>query len=496
MTDAFDALPPLEPTLLVATFSTDGRSLFQNDAWRDTFGSACGGGAEWQCLADDDQERAAQYVQEAASGSLVTNRVFDVAVRGRDEPLPVLLNFLPIHLPEPGTRREVQAVAITGEVLAEPTSWTQSQTQRNRLETLGRMTMGIAHDFNNLLSGILGYTELLKTHAAAEPSLAEPLRTIEQAALDGAALVRKIQQYIRQEKQTHFEPIDLPGLIRDCIALTRPYWYNEPRRQGIAIHAEERFEPVPPVTGDPTELREVFINLILNAVQAMPQGGTLTFTTRRQADGGVLACVQDTGTGMPESVRTRIFEPLFTTKGERGTGMGLAVSYGIIQEHEGAIAVRSEPGAGTTFEITLPPAEAAAPAEAPAAQRSATAKARILVVDDEPMVRGILAKLLALKGHTVVQAPSGAEGLAAAEAETFDVVFTDHGMPEMNGRQFARALRSRFPVLPIVLLTGDTEVGEAGDDVNVVLAKPFKIDELEATIQELLKRKGGGAGSE
>lgn len=487
MPNEFEALPPVEPELLVATFSPDGQAVFQNDAWHDTFGA----GEAWARLTHEDRTRAAQYVQEAASGLLVTSQIFQVDVPGYDEPLPVLLNFVPIHLPGDGKQRAAKAVAITGEVLTQPSTWTQSQTQRNRLETLGRMTMGIAHDFNNLLSGILGYTELLKSYADTDASLAEPLRTIEQAALDGAALIRKIQQYIRQEKQTHFEALDLPVLLQDCIALTRPYWYNEPRRQGIAIDTVQDFEPVPPVMGSPTELREVFINLILNAVQAMPKGGTITFRTRRQPD-GVLVQVQDTGIGMSENVRKRIFEPLFSTKGERGNGMGLAVSYGIIQEHEGTITVHSTPGVGTRFDLTLPPAETAVPAEAPSVGRPAGTQARILVVDDEKMVRGILGKLLTLKGHQVVQAASGAEGLAILENETFDLVFTDHGMPEMNGRQFARAVRQRYPDLPIVLLTGDTEVGEAGDDVNEVIPKPFKIDELEATIQKLLRERAEG----
>lgn len=479
---------PLTPELLVATFAPSGEVAFRNAAWEATFGAS---EEPWSRLAAEDRRQAAECLAEAARGLLVTNQVFPVPTRGREEPLPLLLHFLPVPLPGRAGEPAVQAVTVTGEVLAEPESWTASQTYRHRMETLGRMTMGIAHDFNNLLSGILGYAELMKNQLREDriedaAGFADYLRTVEQAALDGAALVRRIQQYIRQEKQTHHGPVDLPTLIEDAVTLTRPYWYNEPRRQGIAIEVERDLQPVPPVLGSDTELREVLINLILNAVQAMPEGGTITLQTRHEPGQGVRIRVADTGTGMSERVRARIFEPLFTTKGEHGTGMGLAVSYGILQEHEGTITVASDPGRGTRFDLLLPSAEGAVAGTPEAAAEAPGRKARILVVDDEQMVRSVLTKLLSLRGHTIRQAASGAEALSIAETEPFDLVFTDHGMPEMNGRQLARALRRRYPDLPIVLLTGDTEAGEVDQDVDVVLTKPFKLDQLETTIQSLI----------
>jgi signal transduction histidine kinase/CheY-like chemotaxis protein len=419
----------------------------------------------------------------------VTNQIVMLTVPGRDEPLPVLLNFLPVHVRDEHDEPRVRAVTVTGEVLAEPASWTENQTQRHRMETLGRMTMGIAHDFNNLLSGILGYTELMRSEAAERESderLASHLRTVEQAALDGAALVRKIQQYIREEKEKRYESVNVNVMIEDCIAFTKPYWYNEPRRQGIAIEVDTDLRADVPVSGAPAELREVFINLILNAVQAMPFGGRISFSTRHEPERGVTIVVRDTGTGMSEDVRQRIFEPLFTTKGQHGTGMGLAVSYGIIQEHEGSISVESAPNEGTTFLIVLPPAEAVVEVGLDSRESAPQRSARILVVDDETMVRSVLSKLLTLKGHQVTVAASGAEAIVLMESEEFDVVFTDHGMPEMSGRQLAKALRRRFPSLPIVLLTGDTDAGKADEDVNVVLSKPFMIDDLNATIQDLI----------
>jgi two-component system, cell cycle sensor histidine kinase and response regulator CckA len=486
MADEPITFPPVDAELLVATFVAPRQTTYRNDVWTATLGEEA---LPWTRLESDDQHQAEQCVAEAASGSLVLNQVFPVELPDRDEPVPVLLSFLPVIVPDSDGRPDVRAVTVSGEVLAEPHSWTLRQTRRHRMETLGRMTMGIAHDFNNLLSGILGYTELMKSLLPgdeAEAPFRDHLRTIEQAALDGASLVRKIQQYIRQEKQKRFESVDLPTLMRDCATLTRPYWYNEPRRQGIAIDAEMDLEDVPPVNGSAPELREVFINMILNAVQAMPNGGKLSLGCRYMPDRGVVVTVSDTGVGMSESVRDRIFEPLFTTKGEHGSGMGLAVSYGILQEHEATVSVDSRPLQGARFELVFPPADEAAQEPLVEAIPSPGASARVLIVDDERMVRSVLTKLLHLKGHTVCQASSGAEALAIAATEPLDIVFTDLGMPEMNGRQLAVALRERNPALPIVLLTGDTNTGTPDAFIDAVIAKPFRLDELEAAIRRFV----------
>ena len=369
----------------------------------------------------------------------------------------------------------------------------RTQTQRDRMETLGRMTMGIAHDFNNLLGSILSHTELIKnTYLDAVPVviLNEYLRTIERASLDGAALVQKIQQYIRREEQVRFEPLDLPSLVEDCLQLTKPYWYNEPRRKGISIETELKTRgKVPLVMGAAAELREVLVNLILNALQAMPKGGKLLFEVYFERERGVVVTVADTGMGMPEFVRKRIFEPLFTTKGEHGTGMGLAVSYGVIQKHDGSITVASEVGEGTRFTIIIPPAASEEKEDASEHAEGGTKQACVLAVDDEAGLRKALVKLLSLKGHEARQAGSGHEALTMLETgDDFacNLVITDHGMPEMNGRQLAREIRQRFPGLRIILLTGDTEVGEADADVDVIMSKPFRIDDLEAVIQRLL----------
>ena len=482
----------LEPELIVATFRSPGERISFNPAWESVFGAAEN---IWERLPEPDRQQIRGYLVDASQGSLITNRLFLVRHPARDQPLPVLMHFLPVVLPSE-TGHHVAAIVITGEVLAVPTSWMLSQTERHRMETLGRMTMGIVHDFNNLLSGILGHSELLKRIVAEERDLdaaGEHLTTIEQASLDGASLIRKIQQYIRQERRRDFEPVDLRRIIEDSVALTKPYWYNEPRTQGIQIDTRMSFSEVPMIMGSPSELRDVLVNLILNAVQAMPQGGHIELSAATNENGRAVVTVEDNGTGMTDRVRARIFEPLFTTKGKRGTGMGLAVSYGTVQEHDGDVEVETTLGFGTTFRMTFPPAAAAVQTYYEAEVEPERMVARVLVVDDEQMVRNVTARLLALKGHQVAEAASGREALHMATYQPFDVIFTDQGMPEMSGRELAARLRENLPETPIVLLTGDTDAGEPDDIIDLVLTKPFRSEELEAAIRDLAGvRRGAG----
>ena len=428
-------------------------------------------------------------VLDAAGGALVTNQVVSADTPNRDEPLPVLLHFVPVHTSS-NTDATVHAVTVTGEVMAEPSTWTISQTQRHRMEALGRMTMGVAHDLNNLLSGLIGHTELLRQKTEGvetAPSLSRSVATIVRAAEDGAALIRKLQGYIRQDTQVHFEPVDLPELVEDCIALTQPYWLNEPRRSGIHIDVVRQLDDVPPVMGAPAELRDVLVNLTLNAVQAMPDGGELRYETFKDDQQNVCVCVNDTGVGMSEAVQSRIFEPLFTTKGDQGTGMGLSASYGIMQEHNGTIRVHSIPGEGTAFTLVFPVASDSEPASTEEEPEAVPSEhARVLVVDDEEMVRSVLTQLLSLKGHEVQQAACGADALEIAREHSLDIVFTDFGMPEMTGGELARRLRQHQPWLPIVLLTGYTDPDAQPDVVDAVMHKPFKLEELEAIIQRLV----------
>jgi len=480
-----NGVPTVESELLVATFSLSGDAVFCNEPWKSLLGTA---ERPWARLSEDDQDMVESAVMEACKGSLVTNRLVSAQTPDREEPLPILFNFIPVYDESGADDRSCRAVTASGEVLAEPPSWMISQTQRHRMETLGRMTMGVAHDLNNLLSGLIGHIELLKDQverASLTDSIRPSIETIETTAEDGAALIDKLQRYIRHDTKQHFEPVDLTELIEDCITLTEPYWYNEPRRQGIEISVKTSFEDLPDVLGSASELREVFVNLILNAVQAMPEGGTLRFETFTNDKGRVCVNVSDTGIGMSDEVQRNIFEPLFTTKGDEGTGMGLAASYGIVQEHEGTIDVSSEPGEGTRFTLSFPPAEGTPlPPEEPSTEPAEPESVSVLVVDDEEMVRSTVTRLLSLNGHEVDRASSGAEALTMFENNAYDIVFTDFGMPEMTGAELSRKLNERAPNLPVILLTGYTETEKAIEEVDGILSKPFKRDELESTIQK------------
>ena len=499
-------LPFVPSELLTALVGPDGARLDANEAWRQTLGED----GLWDRLPPDDARFAADYVREARGGLTTTHQVFLAEPPDDDDvATPVLLHFQPVRLPDlhPGQ----YPVALTGEVLREPESWAAEQTRRRRMEMLGQMSMGVAHDFNNLLTTILGHSELLRADLAGDAEAAAHLDTLDRAARDGAALVRKIQGYIRNEKRERAEPVALHELVEEVLALTRPYWHNEPRRRGIEITVDADLEPLAPIAGTPTELREVLVNLVLNAVQAMPAGGTLGLRTRRTPTGAVVE-VSDTGVGMTETVRRRIFEPLYTTKGASGTGMGLTVTQGIMQEHNGRIEVQSAPGQGTTFQLVFP-FEASAPA--PIASRQAAPaeptpaeptradpaphdpapadrpRARVLVVDDEVMVRTVTSKLLRVRGYDVVEADGGEAALARLDEAPVDLVLTDLSMPGMSGRELAAEVRRRRPALPVLLLTGDTDAEAERGDVAAVVKKPFQLDALDATIQDVLAGSGG-----
>jgi two-component system cell cycle sensor histidine kinase/response regulator CckA len=497
-------LPLVTSELLTALVTASGERLDANDVWLDFFGSD----ALWGRLPLDDARFASDYVVEAARGGPVSHQVFLVdrpdpghpGAERAEQPAPVLLHFQPVRLP--GVESGRYPVMLVGEVLREPASWAAEQTRRRRLEMLGRMTMGVAHDFNNLLTTVLGHAELIRADLAASgagPEAAAHVGTLEGAAEDGAALVRRIQQYIRNDKQERVEPVELHALAAEVLTLTKPYWHNEPRRKGIAIVVAADLRETPPILGTPTEIREVLVNLVLNAVQAMPAGGTLTVSTGPADGRGVFVEVADTGVGMSERVQRRIFEPLYTTKGTAGTGMGLTVSQGIVQEHNGRIEVESAPGRGTLFRLTFPFAPEAPAPEAPAldvpdrARPPVPASAapvrtarplRVLVVDDEPMVRLVTTKLLRLRGHTVDDADGGAAALDCLDTLQYDLVVTDLSMPGMSGRELAAEVRRRFPALPVVLLTGDTDAEAEGSDVSAVVKKPFQLDALEAVLQQ------------
>lgn len=362
--------------------------------------------------------------------------------------------------------------------------------QADKLRALGQLASGVAHDFNNALAAVLGRAQLMRRQIKDE-AITRNLEIIQTAAEDAAATVRRIQTFARQSQGTEFEMVDASKLLHDAVEITRTRWENEARMRGLHYEVELDAEPESFVNGNASELREVFVNLIVNAVDAMPYGGRLSIACE-SAESHWRLRFTDTGTGMTEDVREKIFEPFYTTKGAQGTGLGLSVSYGIIERHGGLISVESEVGHGTTFLIDLSAARASRPTAANLQEQTDTPSLSILVVDDELAVRETLSDMLIVMEHRVASVGSGPEALELLSGEDhFDLVFTDLSMPEMDGWEVAREIRRRWPEVAITLVTGYGKGTEppSGEKnlIDGVIGKPFDFTEVREAIAQVSK---------
>jgi signal transduction histidine kinase/DNA-binding response OmpR family regulator len=364
-----------------------------------------------------------------------------------------------------------------------------SLVKTERLRALGEMAAGVAHDFNNLLSVILGRTELM-LRRVGEPETMRDLDAVRRAAQDGADTVRRIQEFTRTRRTRAFERVDLAEVAREVVELTRPRWELEAQAKGVTY--EFGVDGVaPPVAGRPEELREVLTNLITNAVDAMPAGGVCRLRVHVDGDWAVMT-VSDTGVGMPEEMRLRVFEPFFTSKGPRGTGLGLAVSWGIVTRHGGTIDVDSAPGRGTTFRLRLPIPVTLPDAVVGVPMTFAPRPARLLLIEDEPEVQAVLAEMLREAGYGVAVARDGTAGIEHCEREAVDLVLSDISMPGISGWDVAARLRARYPLIPIGFVTGwgdqlDPErLARAG--VDFVVAKPFQAYDILRHVAQAVMR--------
>jgi PAS domain S-box-containing protein len=368
----------------------------------------------------------------------------------------------------------------------------------DKLRALGQLASGVAHDFNNSLAAILGRAQLLHRQTK-DPALVRNVEIIQTAAQDAAATVRRIQTFARKSSAKEFEHVEVRSLLEDAIEITRTRWYNEARLRGLNYEVKLMVESDLPANGSASELREVFVNLIVNAVDAMPHGGCLAISCARRDD--ILKLhFADTGGGMPEDVREKVFEPFFSTKGAHGTGLGLSVSYSIIERHGGSIRVESELGRGTTFTIELPATEASTRSFEEVITAPESAPLSILVVDDEPSVRETLADMLLALNHKVQLADSGHAALEQIADTNFDLMFTDLAMPEMDGWETARAVRTKRPETIIVLVTG-YGVGTVPPDgetslIDAIIGKPFDFDQVSEVITRLFESQKDNAEPE
>src|SRR3989475_2968384 len=256
--------------------------------------------------------------------------------------------------------------------------------QSEKLTALGQLAGGIAHDFNNLLQAILGYAQLMKQNPRDIDFVSRSLNIVEAAAVDGSETVRRIQQFARLRPDEQFVGVDVNQIVHDAVAIVRPRWEEKIARDNRPLDLRLDLGTIETVNGRPAAMTELMTNLILNALDAMPDGGTLTVTTRGEPGRQITLMVTDTGVGMPEPVRRRIFEPFFSTKGEAGSGLGLSMVYSIVRRHGGEIRVESEPGRGATFTLTFPVASEPVGAEPETVLPRARRPARVLLVDDDP----------------------------------------------------------------------------------------------------------------
>jgi PAS domain S-box-containing protein len=371
--------------------------------------------------------------------------------------------------------------------------------QQERLRAVGQMASGIAHDINNAISPITLYAEsLLEREPGLSGRARDQLETIQRAIGDVAQTVSRMREVYRpREPQLTLAPVDLNAVARQVLDLTRARWSDMAHRHGVAIEIRaEPTEGLPQILGAESEIRDALTNLVLNAADAMPNGGVLTLRTVHRA-GRVCLEVGDTGVGMDEDARRRCLEPFFTTKGERGTGLGLAMVYGAVQRHSGELDIDSAPGRGTTVRLSF---------AAPGADRIATvretqavpvpAAQRILVVDDDPVLLKTLRDILEADGHGVTVTHGGQAGIDAFHAaqekgEPPDVVITDLGMPNVDGRKVASAVKALSPKTPVVMLTGWGQRLIADGDVPLhvdrVLSKPPKLRELREALSEVAR---------
>src|SRR5438132_1617419 len=349
------------------------------------------------------------------------------------------------------------------------------------LSAIGKLASGMAHHLNNLFAVILGRLETLLVKVPDQEAR-RYLEIVQRAAQDGAEAVRRVQRFGRVQPVSRTVPVDLNQLAQEVLELTRQRGHNEALLRQIRVDTALDLGAIRPVAGELAPLREVLMNLLLNGIDAMPGGGRLIFKTWMTGP-DVHCSVSDTGAGMSEEVRHRALDPFFTTKGPKSTGLGLSVTYGIVQRHNGKLELESNPGRGTTVTITLPAMGTTMPAPAASPALVTPSQLRVLIVDDEPEVRSALADMLGIAGHTAFQAAGGREALAWLEAgQPVDLVLTEMGMPGMMGSEVARAIRGRWPHLKIGLMTGwdETEglVADATSIVDFTLAKPFQLKAL------------------
>ncbi len=364
-----------------------------------------------------------------------------------------------------------------------------------RVGVLARLASGIAHEFNNLLAIIHANAEVVLALPGLPFGVEDSLQRIQGASVRGAEKVRYIQElsHLRTD-DFEFAPVDIDALLLEVIDLTRSRWKDEAER--IGVHFEVAFEPgrVGKVPGSVHDLKSVFMSMVFNALEAMPRGGRVEVSTASR-DGGVEVRIRDHGVGMNPDVRDRIFDPFFSTKNDHGMGLGLGLAFGVVKRHRGTIEVESTVGQGSLFVVRLPAPDSPHLTQTQEATltdpTSPDVLARVLVIDDQVDLLQVVGSFLSSRGHRVEMADGGRAGVEKIQGETFDVVITDLGMPDMSGWEVADAINRLSPGVPVVLMTGwASEIDESrlrAHRIQHLLPKPFRKEQLLRAVQRVLR---------
>jgi len=361
-----------------------------------------------------------------------------------------------------------------------------------RSEVISKVAGGVVHNFNNILSVLLGRVELMLGQVDGgrlDPTqLRKGLVSIQKAALDAAELLTRLRDLARPPQDVPFSTFDLNAAVAEAIDFIQPHLMTVAQGMGITVRLTPRLAPPPVlVSGQSSALREVLVNLILNAIEAMPEGGDLGIETRR--DGSwVKLQVSDTGIGMTEEVRDQVFRPFFTTKSAGSTGLGLSSAKDLVTGHGGSISVASTPGRGCTFTIALPSAESRPGPVDAAVEPALPPGLRVLVVDDQRDFGDILREFLGAKGCSVAIVRSGRAALEALERHGFDLVLTDLLLPEVSGWEIARVAKRRSPGSRVILMSGNIVAEDLWSEASVdaCLKKPIDLNRLLGVMAEVL----------
>ncbi|MFN8521646.1 MAG: ATP-binding protein [Chloroflexota bacterium] len=418
------------------------------------------------------------------------------ALRSDGTVLPVSVSSWPLHDERGATSGRIA-------VINDITQRQEAERQRDlfqqgeKLRALGQMAGGVAHDLNQVLGVITGYIELAQDDLRAQPGREETrahLATAAQAASHGGDTVKRLLAFARQRDLESPDSFDAGAVVEEAVRFTAPQWRDRAQADGRPIQVQASAETGLYVRGWAMALREALINLILNAQDALPDGGAIRLTARRH-NGQIVIEVADTGVGMPEHVKARVFEPFYSTKGESGTGLGLSMVFGTVERHRGQISVASQEGSGTTFTIQLPAADPPPIVSIPPAAPAPAGPVRILAVEDEPPLAQMLRLGLGRSGHHVDTIASGEAALELLESQPYDLVISDLSLgPGMNGRQLADAVRQRWPQVRFILASGwgagadEAEVREHA--VDALLAKPYRLEDVRRLVGELTSQSG------